>query len=237
MKKPLRSVLVDDEEFCRRDLAELLQKNPAVQVVGEAATPREAIQLINQTKPDVVFLDLNLANLDGFKILGGIEKMPAVIAVTAFPQHAHRGYHFNLADYILKPVEEERLNTALHRARDQILLRSLKENAEIHLEIGGRTSRVALTDLYWVKSSENYVEVCTTQGKGLIRSTLTNFQKKLPAGYSLEIARGLLMARHQIKSWSRDSKGHLIITLKCGATFPVSKRQQKEVLELLELSV
>lgn len=235
MKKPLRSILVDDEEYCRRDLAELLQKIPTVIVVGEATQAKEAIRLIDDTQPDLVFLDLNLANVDGFKVLAGVEKIPAVIAVTAFPQHALQGFNLNVADYILKPVEENRLKTALQRARDQILLRSLQEPHVVQLEINGRMTPLSITDIHWVKSNENYVEVGTNLGKGLTRSTFTHFRDRLPPNFTIEISRGHVVARHQVQSWKRDPKGHLALALKSGLIVNVAKRLQKEVLQQIEL--
>ena len=235
MKKIIRTVLIDDEEFCRRDLAELLLQTRETEIVGEADNLKEAIQVIERTAPDLVFLDLNLKNADGFKVLTEITHQPAVIAVTAFPQHAVKGFSMELADYILKPVEQPRLKEGLRRACDQILLRSLRENPVLALEINGQKKPVSIADIFWVKASENYVEICTTLGRGLVRSTFTGFQRKLPVGFTLEITRGMMIARHQIKSWQRQTKRGLEITLKCGSTFQVSKRQQKEVLEQIEL--
>jgi two-component system LytT family response regulator len=235
LKKVLRVVLVDDEEYCRQDLAELLRKTRQVEVVGEAANAREAVQLINQKNPDLVFLDLNLSDIHGFKILSGLEKIPTVIAVTAFSQHAAEGFSMNLTDYILKPVEEKRLQIALLRARDHILLRSLKEHPILQLEVQGTTTQLSISDIYWVKASENYVEIFSAQGNGLLRSTFLSFKNNLPPGFTLEISRSVIVARHQVRDWERDSKGHLHINLKCGIAHKVSKRMQKDVLHQLEL--
>jgi len=235
MKKALQAVLVDDEEYCRQDLSELLRKMSEVRIVGEASNAKEARRIIHAKRPDVVFLDIQLTDGDGFRVLTEAERIPAVVAVTAFPQHAVKGFSMDLADYILKPVEEKRLALAIHRARDHILLRSLRENPGIQIDINGLSTPLTISDIFWAKASENYVEVCSTAGKGLIRSTFQNFKKSLPAGFTLEISRGLIVARHQIKQWGRDSKGHLEIILKCNGVLKVSKRLQKEVLQQIEL--
>lgn len=235
MKKILQAVLVDDEEYCRQDLCELLRKMSEVRIVGEARSAKEARQIIHAKRPDVVFLDIHLADGDGFRVLTEVEKMPAVIAVTAFSQHAVKGFSMDLADYILKPVEEKRLALAVHRARDHILLRSLKENTGIQIDINGHSTPLTISDIFWARASENYVEVYSTAGKGLIRSTFQNFKNRLPVGFTLEISRGLIVARHQIKQWRRNSKGHLEIILKCNGVLKVSKRLQKEVLQQIEL--
>ena len=235
MNKPLRTILIDDEDFCRRDLADLLKSEAQVSLIDEASNLREAQLKIELHKPDLVFLDLNLAGQNGFKLFE-LPATPAVIAVTAFSQHAMEGYTHNVVDYILKPVEQQRLKIALRRARDQILLRSLKSTPAFRLEINGQTTPLGLSDIYWVKSSENYVEVCSTLGRGLIRSTFTKFRQKLPPGFTLEISRGHIVARHQIKSWKRGPHGHLEITLKCGAIVGVSKRLRKGALEQIQLT-
>jgi len=235
LKKNLHAVLVDDEEYCRRDLSELLQKTSEVKIVGEADNAKQAIRLINQQVPDVVFLDINLAGVDGFQVIPEIEKPPAIVAVTAHAQHAAEGFTRNLVDYILKPVDEARLKTALLRSRDHILLHSLKKNPVVQVEIQGLTTPLTISDIFWVKASENYVEICSTPGRGLVRSTYTEFKRLLPAGFTLEISRGLLLARHQIQQWKRDPNGRIEITLKCGGVFKSSRRMQTEVLRQLEL--
>jgi len=235
MKKILQAVLVDDEEYCRQDLSELLSKMSEVRIVGEASSAKEARQVINAKRPDVVFLDMNLTDGDGFRVLTEVERIPAVVAVTAFSQHAAKGFSMDLADYILKPVEEKRLALAVRRARDHILLRSLRENPGIQIDINGLSTPLTISDIFWAKASENYVEVCSTAGKGLVRSTFHNFKNSLPAGFTLEISRGLIVARHQIKQWRRGAKGHLEIILKCNGVLKVAKRMQREVLQQLEL--
>ena len=235
MKKILEVVLVDDEEYCRRDLAELLEKMSQVKIVGEADNAKEAIRMINQLVPDVVFLDINLAGVDGFQVIPKIENQPAIVAVTAHAQHAAEGFSKNLVDYILKPVEEMRLLTALHRSRDHILLHSLKKNPVVQVEIQGLITPLTISDIFWVKASENYVEICSTAGRGLVRSTFAQFKRLLPAGFTLEISRGLIVARHQIQHWKRDPSGRIEISLKCGGVLKSSRRMQKDVVQQLEL--
>lgn len=235
MKKLLRTVLVEDEEFVRRDLTDLLRSSRQVELLGEASTAKEAREIISRLKPELVFLDLNLKGVHGFRVLEGLASIPAVIAVTAFSDHAVEGFSRDLADYIIKPVEEDRLRKALNRARDQIFLRSMKDDPGVPLEMNGHTCHISLSEILWAKANENYVEVFAVGGRGLIRSTFQNFCQRLPAGFSLEISRGHVVARHQISSWKRGHKGNLEIILKCGAAFRVSKRLQREVFYQLEL--
>jgi two-component system LytT family response regulator len=235
MKKVLRSIVVDDEEFCRRDLVETLQQISQVKVVAEASDLRQAVELTQTHQPDVLFLDLNLHGESGFHLLHQLSSVPAVVAVTAFSEHAANGFSHDFADYILKPADVTRIEKALHRARSHILVKSLALNSVLNLEINGKTRALSITDIHEIRSSENYVEVHSVLGVGLIRSTFAKMIQRLPAGFCLEVGRGRVIARHQIRAWQRDKQGHLIINLKSGADILVSKRSQKQVLQDLSL--
>lgn len=233
MNKLLRALIVDDEELCRSDLADLIAEENDVKVVGHAANIKEAIGQIHHFVPDLVFLDLNLNGQHGYQILREIPAPPAVIAVTAFSNHAVEGFDLDIADYVLKPVEPCRLKKAIARARNQIFHRFLRKNPSLTLKVNNRITQLNLADIYEVKSNENYVEIHAINGTKLVRSTFTNFSQKLPPGFTLEIARGHLLARHQISGWEKDEKGYLKIFMKYGKEQIVSKRMQQSVLAYL----
>lgn len=235
MNKPLRTILIDDEEFCRNDLAEALGKIPDIQITAEASNLKEAILLIRKHSPDLIFLDLNIHGNNGFKILSEVPKIPSVIAVTAFIEHAVEGFALELADYILKPVEDNRLRQAVIRARWNILLKSIQGAPLVEIEINGRSTTISLADILSVKSNQNYVEIQSSRGTGLTRSTFTRLTNEFPPNFALEISRGHAIARHQINGWHRDNSGRLLVRLKTGEEFMVSKRLQKVVLQYLEL--
>jgi len=235
MNKILRAILIDDEDFCRNDLAEVLANIPDIEITAEASSLKEAVALITKHSPDLIFLDLNLRGDNGFRILSEIPKTPSIIAVTAFSEHAVEGFSLDLADYILKPVEEKRLRQAVHRVRNDILLKSIQAAPLIEMEINGRSSTISLSDILWIKSNQNYVEIHSSRGIGLIRSTFTRLVGGFPSNYTLEISRGRVLARHQINGWHRDSSSRLLVRLKTGEEFPVSKRLQKDVLDYLHL--
>ena len=233
MNKILRVILIDDEEYCRIDLTEALKKMPNIKIIAEASNPQEAVNLIRQHSPDLIFLDLNLQGKSGFQILSEIPETPSVIAVTAFSEHAVEGFSLEIADYILKPVEERRLQKAIVRAREDIEQKALKKAPLLELEINGKSSSIPIQEVYAVKSNQNYVEIHFSRGTGLIRSTFTKLIKRFPPNFILEISRGHALARHQINGWRRDNSGHLLISHKTGTEFMVSKRLQKVVLKYL----
>lgn len=121
----IRTLIVDDEPAARRGVQLLLEKDPDILVVGEAASGREAVRKIEAENPDLVFLDVQMPELNGFKVLGalGQRELPAVIFTTAFDQHALEAFEVNAVDYLLKPYDDERFWTALRRAKSEIARR------------------------------------------------------------------------------------------------------------------
>jgi len=116
----LRTLIVDDEELARRGLRRDLENDPAIEVVGECPDGFEAVRAATELKPDLVLLDIQMPRLDGFEVLELIDPGIAVVFVTAHDDHAVRAFEVNAVDYVLKPVDPERLRTAIGRARDRL---------------------------------------------------------------------------------------------------------------------
>ncbi len=133
-----RAVLVDDEELATRRLARLLRDHPSVEIVGMAASGREAVGVVDREKPDLLFLDIQMPGMDGFAVLRAVTHMPAVIFVTAYDQYALRAFEENSVDYLLKPVSKDRLDAALQKL-DRLERRSLAEGDDPM----GRLDRIA----------------------------------------------------------------------------------------------
>jgi two-component system LytT family response regulator len=131
MPEPLRVVLVDDEPWARKGLRVLLEPVPGVEIVGEAGNGAEAVEVIRDAAPDLVFLDVQMPEMDGFGVLRalGPERTPAVVFVTAYDEHAVRAFDANAADYLLKPFDDERFHRALDRARARVGDRRVRELA------------------------------------------------------------------------------------------------------------
>ena len=131
MPEPLRVVLVDDEPWARKGLRVLLEPVPGVEIVGEAGNGAEAVDVIRDAAPDLVFLDVQMPEMDGFGVLRalGPERTPAVVFVTAYDEHAVRAFDANAADYLLKPFDDERFHRALDRARARVGDRRVRDLA------------------------------------------------------------------------------------------------------------
>src|SRR5205823_2735468 len=116
----LRAVMADDEELARRVMREYLLQEPDIEIVAECANGFEAVKAINETKPNVIFLDVQMPKLDGFEVLELVDNASAVVFVTAFDQYAMRAFDAAAVDYLLKPFAAERLRSALERVRARI---------------------------------------------------------------------------------------------------------------------
>ncbi len=190
----LRVAIIDDEPPARRKIRRLLERVPETEVVGEAGSGAEAIQLLNSTPADLVFLDIQMPDMDGFAVLGQIERPPSmqVVFVTAFDQHALRAFEVQALDYLLKPVAPERFEHVVERVRGragsdseriELLLRQLEPRpaypARIPLDTGGTTVFVAAAKIELVESAGNYLLVHAGARMFQIRGTLDTFASRL----------------------------------------------------------
>jgi two-component system LytT family response regulator len=204
----LTVVVVDDEPLARRRLARLLRKDGSVEVVVQCAGGRAAVDEIRQRRPDLVFLDIQMPDLDGFGVVEAIgpEQMPAVVFVTAYDAYALRAFDVHAVDYLLKPYDEERFATALARARTRIQTAGSAgaEEARLHALLREMLARVAagesgraryperlavrtsestrilqMADVDWFETYGNYVRVHAGRATYLIRSTATRLMEEL----------------------------------------------------------
>ena len=231
----LSAFLVEDEPLCRADFRAALREFPEVRLLGEADTLTAAQRFLNQHQVDLLFLDLSVGRDNGLDLIERLPKPPLVIALTAHPQHAVRGFALDLVDYILKPVETDRLKMALAKARKRQSATALQPGGTTFLvEKDGQKTVLQLPEILRAESMGNYVLFQTSQGKALKRTTFAEVQRKLPAPLFLEISRGRMVARSQIKSWTRDPKGRLRLLLFSGETMLASRGRAPSLLRELK---
>ena len=233
--RPFSAYLVEDEPLCRADFRQTLQKFPQVKLVGEADNLSAAEEFLRKSGVDLIFLDLSVGRENGFDLLEKIPQRPMVIALTAHPQHAVRGFSLDLVDYILKPVESDRLQIALAKAAHRRTLTDLQPaQNQLQVELNGEKRLLAVTEILRAESLGNYVTLYLSQGKALKRTTFKDLKKKLPLSLFLEIGRGRLLALNQVKGWSRNSKGHLVIRLVDGGLVNVSRSHSADILRKIK---
>lgn len=222
----LSAYLVEDEPLCRADFREILKGFPEIRLVGEADTLAAAQHFLHQQQVDLLFLDLSVGRENGLDLIERLPEPPLVIALTAHPQHAVRGFALDLVDYILKPVEPERLVVALAKARQRKSVAKLRPGqATFLVEKNGQKTFLELSEILRAESMGNYVLFHTPRGTALKRSTFSDVQKKLTAPLFLEISRGRIVARHQITAWKRDARGRLHVRLASGEFMQASRSQ------------
>jgi two-component system LytT family response regulator len=232
----LRAYLVEDEPLCRADFREVLRAFPDIQLLGEAETITQARNFLERHPVDLIFLDLSVGKENGLDLVEQLTHPPLVIALTAHPQHAVRGFTLNLVDYVLKPVEEERLRVAVDKAHQRHASEaSVPGKVTLGAEINRRQTTLELAEILGVEAMGNYVVLHTLRGKALKRATFGQVSKKLPSALFLLTGRGRMVARKQIREWGRDAKRQLVLQTAQGESILVARSQSARVLRQLKV--
>jgi two-component system, LytTR family, response regulator len=257
----VRVLIVDDEPLAREGLRVELSSDPEVEIVGECAHGRDAVSAIQEQSPDLVFLDVQMPVLDGFGVVEavGTGRMPVVIFATAYDEYALRAFEAHALDYLLKPVESERLAAALTRAKEQIgnknaaalgrqlagLLQELKAGREGQELRGSYLERVAVKkkgriifmeadDIDWVESQDNYVLLHQGRESHLLRETMSTLEGRLDPSKFLRIRRSTLVNVRRIKELLPLFNGEYSIVLQDGTQLRSSRRYRKNLDLLLQ---
>jgi len=227
--------LIEDEPLCRADFRQILRAFPEVRLLGEADNLSFARNFLANHAVDLLFLDLSVGRENGLDLVEELPQPPMVIALTAHPQHAARGFALNLVDYVLKPVEETRLRAALEKAHQRQALAQLDPGRISFIaELDGQKATLKLPEILGAESMGNYVLLHTTKGKAVKRATFKKVRQKLPPSLFLETARGRMVARRIIRGWQRDPSGKLLLNLASGSPIQVSQTRIPRVLKTLE---
>jgi two-component system LytT family response regulator len=239
----LRVLIVDDEPVARRRMMRLLRAERDVDVIGEAGDGRAALQAIAEKGPDLVFLDVQIPELDGFGVLralGGSARIPGVIFVTAFDRYALRAFEVHAIDYLLKPFTRERLSDAVARVRDAhqrdrpaadprlaALLEELRNRPRflerLPARAGARIVLVDTRDIDWIQAADNYVVLHAGGREYLIRETLTRLEGELDPHEFVRIHRSAMVRLDRIGELVPSPHGDFGVTLKNGAQLTLSR--------------
>lgn len=212
----MRVLIVDDEKLARSAMRRLLAGHPGVEIVGEADSTQTARIQIAGLQPDLVFLDIELGGgSDGFELLDSLERPPIVVFVTAFAEHAVEAFAVNAVDYLLKPVEPARLETALARAARQLALQALAPGPEV-IEL--RTPRRALfvmpAEIVAICADGDFTRVFVAgQAAVMILRTLAHFEEVLPTPPFVRLGRSVMINRDRLRSLEAPTRstGRLVL--------------------------
>src|SRR3712207_5452405 len=200
----IRALVVDDEPLARRGIRVRLERAGGVDVIAECANGAEAVDAIRDRQPDLVFLDVQMPGLDGFDVIQevGAERMPAVVFVTAYDAHALRAFDVHALDYLLKPIDDERFDTAVERARRRIAEReagamgrrlaaamSELRDRRILIKDRGRVVIIDEADVDWVEAEGDYVRIHAAGRGHLLRETMSAMADRLDPTHFARIHR------------------------------------------------
>jgi two-component system LytT family response regulator len=237
---PIRALLVDDEELARRGLRVRLERAGDIAVIGECANGRDAIAAIGRLDPDLVFLDVQMPELSGFDVIEaiGTERVPYVIFVTAYDQYAVRAFDVHALDYLLKPLDDERLAQALRRAREALstppeegygaryagVLAGLRPGADrLAIPTGDRVVVVRIAEVDWVEASGNYVSLHIGRKAWLLRETIAAMDQRLAAHGFARIHRSTLVNTERVAELHTLANGEFAVVLRDGTELKLSR--------------
>lgn len=233
----LRTIIIDDEELARQLIARYCENHTDIEVIGQCADGFEAVKAINQLKPDLVFLDVQMPKLDGFELLEILDHRPQVIFTTAYNEYAIRAFEQNAVDYLLKPFARERFDKALDKVRTlrhqhqkpdfaatSLIGQPLAEYINRVVVKNGTKIKIIPTDhILYFEAQDDYVMVYTHEAHFLKQQTMKHFESVLDPRVFVRTHRSYIVrieAIQQIEPYEKDSH---IIKLSTGARLPVSR--------------
>lgn len=239
----LKVILIDDERLARNELRRMLSEFSDVEIVGEAANASEGIEKIETLNPDLIFLDIQMPGKSGFDMLSQLEKAPHVIFVTAYDEYALKAFDVNALDYLMKPVEPQRLAEALLKVRqkneEEISSYSnrgiLSENDQVFVKDGERCWFVKLSDVRLFESVGNYAKVFFGTNKPLILKSLNALEERLDEKVFFRANRKHIINLRMIEKIEPYFNGGLLLDLNGGEKIEVSRRQAVKFKEMMSL--
>ena len=246
----IRALIVDDEALARRGIRQFLEAEADIEVVGECSDGLAAIDAIATLQPDLVFLDISMPEADGFDVVAaiGADCMPATIFVTAYDQYAVRAFEIHALDYLLKPVEPERMKSALARAMAQLSVKPDNLAARVAAVLGelgsgpakryvrrlpvkknGRVLVVDIDDVMRFEATGNYIEVHTRERMHLLRETLTGLEARLDPENFVRLSRSCIVSARHIRELQPQFSGDFVVVLADDSEVQGSRRYREAV--------
>ena len=249
----IRALIVDDEPLARRRLRRMLAQHADVEIIGDAANGRDAISAIRERGPDLVFLDVQMPEMDGFAMLDALEakEMPLVVFVTAYDQYALRAFEVYALDYLLKPFDRQRFNKALQRAKSRLqpeksseinqrtlaLLEELKAQTS-HMErfiikSGGRAFFLKIEEIDWIEAEGKYVRLHVGKESYLLREAISSLEAQLDPKRFPRIHRSTIVNIDRIRELQPWFHNEYRVILRDGTQLMLSRSCRKKLGELL----
>ena len=231
----LKAVIVEDSRLARNELKELIKAHKEIEIIGEAENVDDAFKLINDTKPDLLFLDINMPEKDGFELLEMLSEVPITIFTTAFDEYAIKSFEYNAFDYLLKPINQKRFSTSVEKviesiSKNETATINKNENAlslekQIFIKDGENCWLVKLKDISLFEIVGNYTRVYFDQKKPLIYKSLAQVEEKLPTEVFFRANRQQIININHVKKVVSWFNGKLKIEMNSGEEIEISRRQ------------
>jgi len=251
--KKIKVLVADDEPLARERLSGLLSQEPDIEVVGQARDGEEAVTAIHDDSPDLVFLDVQMPQMSGFDVIEavGSDKMPLVIFVTTYDQHALKAFQVRALDYLLKPFDRERFKDALSRARKQLerdengdlgrrllalvkdLRRDQPKSDRLVVKSGGRLFFLRTDEIDWVEAAGNYVRLHVGPGSHLLRETMNAIEGRLDPEKFFRIHRSRIVNMERIQELQPWLNGEYAVLLRTGTRLTLSRGYREKLQDRL----
>jgi two-component system, LytTR family, response regulator len=251
--RTIRAVIVDDEPLGRTLIREMLRGDPEIEVVGECSSGSEAIKSIGDLHPALVFLDVQMPEIDGFAVLAALDaaRLPMIVFVTAYDQYAVRAFEVHAVDYLLKPFDRERFQRSLQRAKAQLRLERHSDVSErilalleeqkaktkylerVVIKANGRIFFLKTSEIDWIEAAGNYVSLHVKKESYLLRETIGGMESQLDPAKFPRIHRSQIVNLDRIRELRPWSHGEYHVILHDGTQLSLSRTYRDRLHELL----
>lgn len=249
----IRALIVDDEPLARQRVRTLLEADPEIELIGECGDGARAVAALEEHKPDLLFLDVQMPLLDGFGVLEALREgwMPVVVFITAHDRYALKAFEVHALDYLLKPFDRARFRTALERAKAQVrrnqsgevsqklfaLLQDVKEarrpQERLVVKSAGRVYFVRIEDIDWIEAAGNYARLHVGKETHLLRESMSGLEARLDGQRFLRIHRSTIVNVERIRELQPSFHGDYVVTLHDGTELTLSRGYRDKLHELL----
>ncbi|MBE2280541.1 MAG: response regulator [Ignavibacteriaceae bacterium] len=241
----MRAIIIDDERLARNELRRLLEPFKNIEIIDEAVNADEAIEKIKEHDPDLIFLDIQMPGKTGFEMLEDLDRAPRVIFTTAYDEYALKAFEYNALDYLLKPIEPQRLEEAIKKVvrekqedtqiEENLRGKMLSADDQVFVKDGDKCWFVKLEEVRLFESEGNYVRLFFKENKPLILKTLNYLDERLDQRTFFRANRKHIINLHWIENIEPWLNGGLLVKMKDGKKVEVSRRQSIKFKERLSL--
>jgi two-component system LytT family response regulator len=250
---PIRALIADDEALARKFIRRMLKDDHDVEIVGECSNGKETAAMIRKQNPDVVFLDVQMPEMDGFAVLEsiGTERLPEIIFATAYEQYAIRAFELHALDYLLKPFDQARFKDAMKHAKERFrsdrrdearmqitaLLDSIKSKRQyldrLMIKAAGRITFLSIDEINWIEADDKYVHLHTGKITPMVRQTLSAMETQLDPKKFRRVHRSAIVNIGRIKELQPLFSGEHSILLEDGTRLTLSRNYKDKLFEFL----